>query len=52
MAIGEDATGLGHAPHLDERKAEALLEGLVQLGLHAGAEAEVHPVGPLLAAGG
>jgi hypothetical protein len=47
-AIGEDATGLRHAPDLHERKAEALLEGGVQLRLDTGADAEADPVRPLL----
>ena len=34
-AVGEDAPGLRHAPDLHERETEALLEGLVELGLDA-----------------
>src|SRR2546428_705194 len=30
--VGVDASRLRHAPHLDQREAEALLESLVQLG--------------------
>src|SRR5258705_7227 len=51
-AVGVDAPRLGHAPYLDEREAEALLEGLVQFGLDAGAEAELHAVLSLLRRGG
>ena len=46
--VGEDAAGLRHPPHLDQRKAEALLEQRVQVRLDAGAEAELHRVPPLL----
>ena len=40
--VEQDAHHLGHAPHLDQRKAEALLEHGMQLRLDAGADAEAH----------
>src|SRR5262249_56577301 len=46
--VGVAAARLGHPPHLDQRKPEALLEARVQLGLDTGAEAELHVVGTLL----
>src|SRR5258705_11900265 len=51
-AIGVDAPRLRHAPDLDEREAEALLEGGVQLGLHARAQAELDAMATLLGGGG
>ena len=52
VAVGEDAPGLGHAPHLDQREAEALLERRVQLRLDAGADAEAHRCARSSGAGG
>src|SRR5690242_445493 len=43
-----DASGLGHAPRLQEREAEPLLERLVKLWLDAGADAEFHTMLALL----
>ncbi len=42
VAVGKNAAGLGHAPDLDQRKTETVLEGLVQLRLNAGTEAKAH----------
>jgi hypothetical protein len=50
-AIGQHTHHLGHAPQLDQRKTEALLEGRVQLRLDAGAEAEAHTMPAVLGAG-
>src|SRR4029453_17574934 len=50
-AVGVDAPGLRHAPDLDEREAEALLEGGVKLRLHAGAQAELDAMTALLGGG-
>src|SRR5207253_5389477 len=47
-AIGQDAPRLGHAPYFHERKAEALLESLVELRLDAGAEPELDRMPALL----
>ena len=47
-AIGQDAPRLGHAPHFHERKAEALLEGVVELRLDAGAQPELDRMPALL----
>ena len=51
-AVPQHAHHLGHAPDLDQRKAEALFEGGVQLRLDAGADAEAHVVAPLVSPGG
>ena len=41
-----DAAGFRHAPRFNERESETLLDGLVQLGLHARTHAELHGVLP------
>src|SRR4030095_15008972 len=48
LDVGVEATGLGHAPDLDDREAEALLEGFVQLGLDPRAEPEADTVRALV----
>ena len=48
VAVGVDAPGLGHAPDLDEREAETVLEGGMKLRVHPRPEPEAHPVRPLL----
>ena len=48
VAVGKDAAGLGHAPHLDQRETETLLEGPVQLRFDASAKAEAHVVALLV----
>src|SRR6266446_4081533 len=50
-AVGVDTSRLRHAPYLDEREAEALLEGLVQLRLDTRPEAELHTGSPLFGRG-
>src|SRR5262249_39771172 len=48
VTVGVDPPGLRHAPDFDEGEAEALFEARVQLGLDAGAQAELHVVRPVL----
>src|SRR5207302_1670171 len=47
LVVGEDPAGLGHAPNLDERYAEAFLEGRVERRVDAGADGEFEPVAAL-----
>jgi hypothetical protein len=49
--VGEDPHHLGHAPDLDERKAEAFFERGVKLRLDAGADGEAHRMAPLVLVG-
>ena len=44
LVVDQGANHLRHAPELDEREAEALLERCVQLRLDAGTDAEAHAV--------
>ena len=50
-AVRQHAHHLGHAPDLDQREAEALLEGRMQLRLDPRADTEPHAVTALVLAG-